>query len=133
MKFFLAKANIIFLVLLIGCGRNVEEIEQVDCDNEPVIYEIIWMTNMAVQNATITIKPGDTIRWIWGEGGMPHDVTSDDPNAPEDFGSEILIGEGQVYEYTFTEEITFEYRCSIHPNSMVGTISVIACEENTSN
>src|SRR5690554_2489145 len=133
MKFFLAKANIIFLVLLIGCGRNVEEIEQVDCDNEPVIYEIIWMTNMAVQNATITIKPGDTIRWIWGEGGMPHDVTSDDPNAPEDFGSEILLGEGQVYEYTFTEEITFEYRCSIHPNSMVGTISVIACEENTSN
>ncbi|HZH70702.1 MAG TPA: plastocyanin/azurin family copper-binding protein [Flavobacteriaceae bacterium] len=133
MKFFLAKANIIFLVLLIGCGRNVEEIEQVDCDNEPVTYEIIWMTNMAVQNATITIKPGDTIRWIWGEGGMPHDVTSDDPNAPEDFGSGILIGEGQVYEYTFTEEITFEYRCSIHPNSMVGTISVIACEENTSN
>lgn len=128
MKKPLFKVNLIFLFLLLGCGRNVEEVTQVDCDSNPVTYEIIWMTNMSVQNATITLKPGDTIRWIWGEEGMPHDVSSDDSNAPEDFGSEILIGKGQVYEYTFMEATTFDYHCSIHPNTMFGTITVIACE-----
>src|SRR5690606_6971858 len=117
--------NPLFLLLIIStlgsCGNNVEEILETECDPNPVVHEIIWYMDMIPQNATITIKPGDTIRWVWGENNMPHNVTRDDPNATDDFGGEIMTGEGSVYEYTFTEEIVFEYHCSVHPTLMVGT------------
>lgn len=85
--------------------------------------------NTTPQEATLTIKPGDTVRWIWGEEDMPHNVGSEDPNAPEDFGSEIMIGMGSVYEYVFLQETVFDYFCSVHPTMMFGTITVVECEE----
>lgn len=124
--------GILFLMLMTinfgSCGNNVEETLETDCDPEPVVHEIIWYMEITPQQATLTIKPGDTIRWIWGESDMPHNVTSDDPDAPADFGSEIMTGEGSVYEYTFTEETVFDYHCSVHPNLMFGTITVEICE-----
>lgn len=118
-----------FLITLYGCGRHVEELEDADCEPGPVVHEIVWKMDVNGQNASVTVKPGDTVRWVWGEDDMPHDVSSTDANAPDGFGSEILTGEGQVYEFTFTEETTFEYRCSVHPDSMFGTITVVVCEE----
>src|SRR5690606_24726624 len=48
-----------------------------------------------------------------------------DPDAPSDFGSEILIGEGQTYEYTFVDPAEIDYRCSVHPTTMTGVITVL--------
>lgn len=89
-------------------------------------YEISWFRNMAPETATITVEVGDTIIWIWAEDNMPHDVSSEDPNAPEDFGSEIMNQEGSTYQYTFNEEVVFDYRCSVHPADMFGTITVVS-------
>lgn len=88
-------------------------------------FHITWMMDISEEDASLTIGTGDTVIWTWGENGMPHDVSSIDPDAPDDFGSEILIGEGQTYEYTFTVEAEIDYRCSVHPSNMVGTITVV--------
>lgn len=85
--------------------------------------EILWKMGISEADASATIQVGDKVRWIWDEPDMPHDVSSDDPDAPDDFGSEILIGMGQIYEYTFTTPAEIDYFCSIH-SSMNGTITV---------
>jgi len=87
-------------------------------------HEISWMMGISVEDASLTIETGDTIKWTWAEDEMPHDVSSVDPNAPEDFGSEIMSEIGSVYEYTFNDSVTFDYRCSVHAASMNGTITV---------
>ncbi|MEX2350581.1 MAG: plastocyanin/azurin family copper-binding protein [Flavobacteriaceae bacterium] len=117
----------LLIMLFNSCTRNVEGIEETPCNEEPVVHEIVWEVGVNGPDASLTIAPGDTVRWIWGEDDMPHNVVSDDANAPEDFGSEILTGGGMIYEFTFTEETVFEYRCSVHPATMFGTITVILC------
>lgn len=86
-------------------------------------HHITWMMGISVEEASLTIEVGDTVIWTWGQNGMPHTVSSADPNAPEGFGSDTMSDEGSTYEFTFTEETTFDYRCSIHP-SMAGVIQV---------
>lgn len=118
------------LFLLSACEYNLEEgLSAPPCNTEPVVHEINWEMGVSGQLASVNIKPGDTVRWIWTEDNMPHDVSSNNPNAPDDFGSQIIMGIGSSYEYTFTEETVFEYRCSIHPDTMYGTITVMACTD----
>lgn len=88
-------------------------------------FNITWLMGISEEDASLTLSSGDTVIWTWGENGMPHDVSSIDPDAPDDFGSEILIGMGQTYEYTFTEPAEIDYRCSVHPTTMKGTITVL--------
>jgi plastocyanin len=76
-------------------------------------------------NATITIDVGDTIEWTNIDIGMPHDVSSTDPNAPAGFGSGLL-GDNDTYSFTFNAAVVFDYGCSFHPGSMDGTITVLA-------
>ena len=87
-------------------------------------YNITWLMGISEEDASVTLNSGDTVIWTWGEPDMPHDVSSDDPDAPADFGSEILIGEGQTYQYTFTEPAEIDYECSVHP-AMDGVITVL--------
>jgi len=119
---------IVMSITVLGCSRNVEEAPVANCEPGPVVHEINWMDGISVHSASVVIKPGDTVRWIWAEDNMPHDVSSTDPQAPADFGSQILTGLGNTYEYTFTEEAIFNYRCSVHPTTMNGTITVVACD-----
>lgn len=124
MRFYL-KLSLFFLVA--SCGYDVEN-QEPPCDPQPVAFEISWRMNITSQEASLTVKPGDTVRWIWGENNMPHDITSEDPNAPDDFGSPLMTGLGMVYQYVFEEETVFEYFCSVHPTTMKGTIIVEPCE-----
>jgi len=75
-------------------------------------------------DATITIDVGDTIEWTNVDIGMPHDVSSTDPNAPAGFGSTTL-GDLDTYSFTFNSPVVFDYGCGIHPGAMDGTITVI--------
>lgn len=88
-------------------------------------HDITWMMGITVEDASVTIDEGDTVRWTWGENDMPHDVSSIDPDAPDGFGSEIMSDIGSVYEFTFEEAVEFDYRCSVHPQQMNGTITVL--------
>lgn len=103
----------LFFMFLVGVGVQGQQ-----------THDITWLMGISNQDASVTINTGDTVRWTWGENGMPHNVSSVDPNAPSGFGSETMTGIGSVYEFTFTEPVIFNYRCSVHPTLMTGTITV---------
>ena len=74
--------------------------------------------------ANLTIQQGDTVRWVNAAGGNPHNVTSNSgawtPSA---------TAASFNFEVTFDEPGVFNYRCTIHPAQMQGTITVEAVEE----
>jgi uncharacterized protein (TIGR03118 family) len=82
--------------------------------------------------ADLTIKVGDTVRWVWGSSG--HSVVSGtNGNADNQFCSPSNTGcdnpplssKGTTYEHTFTQAGTFPYYCSVHFSlGMTGTITV---------
>lgn len=92
-------------------------------------YDITWQQGVNGEDASFDIQTGDTVRWIWGNTA-PHNVVSDDEDAPSDFGSETITQEGYVYSYTFTEAASIDYICDVHPGTMFGTINV---SDNLSN
>lgn len=73
--------------------------------------------------ATITINVGDAIEWT-NVDAMNHNVVSIDVNAPVGFGSGTL-GQNDTYLFTFNSAVVFDYRCSFHPGTMFGTITVL--------
>ncbi len=86
-------------------------------------YDITWKQDSNGKVASLDIQTGDTVRWIWGTAA-PHNVASNDEDAPADFGSETIMQEGYVYSYTFTKQAVIDYRCNVDPGTMFGTITV---------
>lgn len=85
-------------------------------------FNITWMMGISNEDASVTINTGDTVVWTWGDA-MPHTVQSIDGDAPEDFGSGLITGQGQTYQYTFTTQAEIDYFCGVH-GGMTGTITV---------
>lgn len=84
-------------------------------------YDLDWFVGVTNANASITIEPGDTVRWTWTDA-IPHSVTSDS-GSQESFDSGILTGNGSQFSYTFTQVGVNPYECDVHSN-MEGTITV---------
>lgn len=88
----------------------------------------------AFEPSTVTIRPGDTVRWVWD--GDEHTVTSGSngtgdglfcsPSGPPCAGQGSL-NRGAIYEHTFTAAGTYPYFCRIHRDGgMAGTVTVTA-------
>jgi plastocyanin len=84
-------------------------------------FDLDWFVGVTNQNASITVEPGDTVRWTWTDA-VPHSVTSDS-GSQEDFDSGIETGNGFQFSYTFTQVGVNDYKCDVHSN-MTGTITV---------
>ena len=82
-----------------------------------------WSYNSA--NLDTTIEVGDTVIWTW-EGSGTHNLLK--LTGPETgFGVDaVRYAEGYVYSHIFTTVGVNTYECSPHPNSMFGTITVVA-------
>ncbi|MET0199064.1 MULTISPECIES: plastocyanin/azurin family copper-binding protein [Nocardiaceae] len=78
----------------------------------------VRVENMSYSPASVTIKKGETVEWVFDDNGLPHDVVE---SSNETFKSELLT-EGS-YTYTFEEAGTFDYHCTPHP-MMLGTVVV---------
>jgi len=76
-------------------------------------------------NASRTIEIGDTVTWTW-VGSSTHNVVK--LTGPEaGFGvDEVRYPVGHVYSHTFNTIGVNTYDCSPHPDSMFGTITVVA-------
>jgi len=68
------------------------------------------------QPAELTVKAGDTVRWVWS-GSFPHSVKLEDETSPTYTGS-------GTFEFTFTEPGRYEYQCGVHGESMPGLVIV---------
>lgn len=79
------------------------------------------------QPATISIQPGDTVRWVWATSG--HTVTSGNIDGPTGQPNGIfasgLRNQNFEYTYTFQSAGNYDYYCSPHYSmGMVGTVIV---------
>ncbi|GAB5399889.1 MAG: hypothetical protein Aureis2KO_14740 [Aureisphaera sp.] len=86
-------------------------------------FDLDWAIGINGSAASLTIEPGDTVRWTWDDGA-PHTVTSIAGQSVESFDSGTLTGIGQTFEFTFNTVGVNDYRCEIHPGTMFGTITV---------
>ena len=66
----------------------------------------------------LTVSVGDTVTWVFADGGMAHDVVADDKS----FRSPLL--KSGTFSYTFDEPGTFSYHCTPHPD-MTGSVTVV--------
>jgi len=82
-----------------------------------VVHEVMVMDNRFIPKS-LSIQPGDTVRWINAPGGAPHNVTSDDDAwTPSGTSDEF------EFEVVFDTPGEFPYTCTVH-FGMDGTITV---------
>ena len=78
---------------------------------------IINISDNKFDPAEVTIKAGDTVRWVWS-GSNPHSVLI----AGEDSGQHTGSG---TYERKFPAGgVTFPFQCGVHGAAMAGKITV---------
>lgn len=78
----------------------------------------VSIEDMKFKQAEMVIPLGSTVKWTNADN-MNHDVQSIGSNTL----NSAILENGDTYTYTFNEEGTFEYMCSLHP-SMKGKITV---------
>lgn len=91
----------------------------------------IQIIQKTFQPADVTVHVGDTVTWTVTQAiDQAHSVTSGsykDPQPGQLFDSGIkLKNNGDHFSYTFQQAGTFTYFCAVHPDTMSGTITVVA-------
>lgn len=77
----------------------------------------VEMTNFSFDPKNLTVRVGDTVRWV-NNSGTPHTTASSG-----NWDSSI-VASGSSFERTFNSTGTFNYRCDIHSDVQTGTITV---------
>jgi plastocyanin len=73
----------------------------------------------------VDIEPGDTVRWTFTGTAQFHNVEANSPNwTTPDAPAAALPG--NEYTFTFRDEGSFDFVCSVHPDTMTGTVRVAA-------
>jgi plastocyanin len=70
---------------------------------------IVTITNFQFVPAEITVKVGDTIKWI-NQDFIPHTATADDKS-----WDSKLIGSGEEWELIVERNMFTSYFCTFHP------------------
>lgn len=87
-------------------------------------YEVKMGTDkgqLAFEPKVLTVKAGDTVRWI-NNKAYPHNVVFSDPNLSH---PKLLLKPNQVVETTFNQPGEYDYYCTPHRGAgMVGRIIV---------
>jgi plastocyanin len=72
----------------------------------------------------ITVALGDTVHWRFEGTGLPHDITSSGSNWNPPYKSAGGPPPSAPGVYTFNTPGIYSYLCSIHPETMVGRVTV---------
>ena len=77
--------------------------------------------------SSVTIHPGDQVKWTWGSSG--HSTTSGSPGQPNGIWDSGIRNQGATFTHTFNSAGTFPYYCIPHGGCcmMVGTVMVVRC------
>ena len=75
--------------------------------------------------SSVTIHPGDQVKWTWGSSG--HSTTSGSPGQPNGIWDSGIHNQGATFTRTFNSAGTFPYYCTPHGGccGMVGTVMVV--------
>ncbi len=89
---------------------------------QPQEETTVVIQNLSFEPATVEVFTGSTVVWT-NEDDVEHTVTSTEPLFDSD-----VIPPGGEFSYTFDEEGSYDYICTIHPE-MRGQVAVIEPEE----
>jgi len=78
----------------------------------------VVVKDIAFKPEKISIEQGDTVTWRFDDKGIPHNVIADDGS----FQSEVK--DAGTFQHTFEAAGSFAYVCTIHPDTMKGTVEV---------
>jgi plastocyanin len=79
--------------------------------------------NGTTNTAVDTVAVNGTATWTWvNTGATPHSVQS--TGTPTFTSSALKTGNGQTYQFQFTQAGTYTYNCAEHGNGMTGRIVV---------
>jgi plastocyanin len=75
--------------------------------------------------SSVTIHPGDTVRWTWGASF--HSSTSGVPGAADGIWDSGILNQGNTFSHIFNSAGNFPYFCIPHGGccGMVGMVSVV--------
>lgn len=77
----------------------------------------VVLSDLKFHPGTLTIKRGESVTWVWRDGGIAHNVTGP--------GFHSRTQSHGSFTVRFTHTGTFNYRCTIHmAEGMVGKIVV---------
>ena len=81
--------------------------------------------NLVFSPSSVTIHPGDQVRWTWSSSG--HSTTSGSPGQPNGIWDSGIHNQGATFTRTFNSAGTFPYYCVPHGGccAMVGTVTVV--------
>src|SRR5947208_9000954 len=80
--------------------------------------------NLDFSPSSVTIHPGDQVKWTWGSSG--HSTTSGTPGMPNGIWDSGILNQGATFDHTFNAAGSFDYYCTPHGAccGMIGTITV---------
>ena len=77
----------------------------------------VTLKDIRFHPGNLTIRKGDSVKWVWEDGGTEHNVTG--------HGFHSRTQAHGSYTVRFTHDGTFSYRCTIHESEgMRGKIVV---------
>jgi plastocyanin len=81
--------------------------------------------NLVFSPSSVTIHPGDQVRWTFSSAG--HSTTSGSPGQPNGIWDSGIRNQGATFTQTFNNAGTFPYYCVPHGGccNMVGTVTVV--------
>jgi plastocyanin len=125
-RLWIAIVGLIMVALLAACGNdngddNGNATEPATDMGGAMTVEVSMVDN-AFEPSEITVSPGTTVIWT-NNGAVAHTATAGERDNPTGMFDSGNVDPGGTFEYTFTDEGTFPYFCSIHPG-MDGTVIV---------
>jgi plastocyanin len=105
------------LLALVACGAIAAPTMALASGGQAAATHTVTLKNFGFHAATLSIHRGDSVTWLWRDGGVEHNVTG------AHFHSHTM-GSGS-YTVRFTHAGTFNYHCTIHVSlGMKGKIVV---------
>ncbi|MCI4626979.1 MAG: plastocyanin/azurin family copper-binding protein [Candidatus Magnetoovum sp. WYHC-5] len=96
---------------------------------EDGVIPVVIMKNYVFEQQNITIKAGETVRWLNLEGS--HTTTSGTSCTPDGVWNSGYLQVGQTYDVTFDTPGTYSYYCTPHcAMGMTGTVTVLESAAN---
>ncbi|MBD3880392.1 plastocyanin [Phormidium tenue FACHB-886] len=79
---------------------------------------------LAFDPANVTIKAGDTVKWV-NNKLPPHNIVFEDKGLAAKSHDQLMFSPGEAYEVTFDSAGTYSYYCAPHRGAgMAGKITV---------
>ncbi|MBA3649172.1 MAG: T9SS type A sorting domain-containing protein [Chitinophagales bacterium] len=92
--------------------------------------QIVTVQNFSFSPSSFTVNLGDTVKWVWVDGG--HTTTSTSiPAGATSWDSQINSG-NTTFKYVPSVVGTYNYHCAIHPTTMIGSFSVVCATPDIS-